>query len=201
VVTIRAVRSAADLPRPIPTPAPPPGARSARLNRLLWASAGPTLVLLVVDWLAVLGCLGSAWAVRGFVLPALDPSFGALYPFGTYLVDLYILLPWTVALAQERLYTRRRLFWDEVRHTTRGTSVATVLAIFLIYATRATTEVSRLLLGSVWVMSLAAIPLARAGTKLVLLRLGWWERRALILGAGAAGREVLEGVRCHHIVG
>ncbi|TMA60095.1 MAG: hypothetical protein E6J75_01780 [Deltaproteobacteria bacterium] len=158
------------------------------------------MALLVTDWLAVLACLGSAWAVRGFVLPSLAPSFGALYPFSTYMVDLYFLLPWSVALAQERLYTRRRLFWDEVRYTTRGTSLATVVAIFLIYSTKAT-EVSRLLLGSVWIMSLAAIPLARAGTKLLLLRLGWWERRALILGAGATGRKVLERVRSHHVLG
>ena len=61
------------------------------------------MALLVTDWLAVLACLGSAWAVRGFVLPSLAPSFGALYPFSTYMVDLYFLLPWSVALAQEQL--------------------------------------------------------------------------------------------------
>jgi len=194
------VRRAVDLTRPFPARTPPPHTRPARLPRLLWATAGPTVALLVTDWLAVLACVASAWMVRGFVLPALTPSFGALYPFRAYLVDLYFLLPWSVALAQERLYTRRRLFWDEVRYTTRGTSLATVVAIFLIYATKAT-EVSRLLLASVWFMSLAVIPLARAGTKLLLLRLGWWERRALILGAGATGRKVLERVRCHHILG
>ena len=144
------MRSAADLTRPFPARTPPPRPRSARLHRLLWATTGPTIALLVTDWLAVLACLGSAWAVRGFVLPALVPSFGALHPFGRYLVDLYFLLPWSVALAQERLYTRRRLFWDEVRYTTRATSLATVVAIFLIYATKAT-EMSRLLLGSVWI--------------------------------------------------
>ena len=195
------VPRAADLTRALPTPASPPGARWARLRRRLWASVSSTVVLVAADWLAVLLCLASAWAIRGFVLPALDPSFGPLYPLGTYLVDLYLLLPWILALAQERLYTRRLLFWEEVRYTTRGTSLATLVAIFVIYATRTTAEVSRLLLGSVWVLSLAAIPLVRAGAKLLLLRLGWWERRALILGAGATGRQVLERVRHNHLLG
>jgi hypothetical protein len=86
------------------------------------------------------------------------PSFSALYPLHTYLVDLYFLLPWTVALAQERLYTKRLLFWEEVRHTTRAATLAALFAIVLIYATKSTEEVSRLLLGSVWVTSLVAIP-------------------------------------------
>jgi len=194
------VPRAADLTRARPAPAPP-ASRPTRLRRILWASVGSTAVLLATDWLAVSLCLTLAWAVRGFVLPALDASFGAVYPLSTYLVDLYLLLPWTVILAQERLYTRRLLFWDEVRYTTRGTTLATLFAIFVIYATKATGEVSRLLLGSVWLMSLAAIPLARAGAKLLLLRAGWWGRRVLILGAGATGRQVLKGARDNPLLG
>src|SRR5438093_11917078 len=114
------VPRAADLTRALPTPASPPGARWARLRRRLWASVSSTVVLVTADWLAVLLCLASAWAIRGFVLPALDPSFGALYPLGTYLLGLYVLLPWILALPQERLYTRRLPFWDEVLYTTPG---------------------------------------------------------------------------------
>jgi len=50
-------------------------------------------------------------------------------------------------------------------------------------------------------MSLAALPLARSGAKHLLLRAGWWERRALILGAGATGRQVLKGTRDHPLLG
>jgi undecaprenyl-phosphate galactose phosphotransferase len=57
------------------------------------------------------------------------------------------------------------------------------------------------LLGSVWLTSLAAIPLARRGAKNLLLRLGWWERRALILGAGATGRRMLQRIRSHRLLG
>jgi hypothetical protein len=77
-------------------------------------------VLVAADWLAVFACLASAWIVRGFLFPMINPSFSALYPLHSYMVDLYFLLPWTVALAQERLYTKRLLFWEEVRHTTRA---------------------------------------------------------------------------------
>ncbi len=159
------------------------------------------VALAVSDWLAVFACLTTAWVVRSFALPLVESSFTALYPLGTYVVDLYFLLPWTVALAQERLYTKRLLFWDEVRHTTRAASLAALFAIVLIYATKSTEEVSRLLLGSVWLTSLVAIPLARRATKSLLLRLGWWERRTLILGAGATGQRMLERIRSHRLLG
>src|SRR5436309_14718642 len=98
------VPRAADLTRALPTPASPPGARWARLRRRLWASVSSTLVLVAAGWLAVLQCLALAWAVCGFELPALEPSFGPLYPVGTYLFVRAVLLPWFLALARQRPY-------------------------------------------------------------------------------------------------
>ena len=191
----------ADPRRAVRTPTVLPLRALARARRSLWTTTASIAVLVATDWLAVFACLASAWGVRSFLLPAIDPSYGALYPLGTYVVDLYFLAPWTVALAQERLYTKRLVFWDEVRHTTRAACLAALFATVLIYATKSTDEVSRLLLGSVWLASLIVIPLARRGAKSLLLRLSWWERRALILGAGATGRHVLERIRRHRLLG
>src|SRR5262245_43770419 len=95
----------------VSAPEPSPTRPALRLYRLPWGSIASTVALIAADWLAVVVCLATAWVVRGFVAPALFPSLGRLYPFGRYLIHLYLLLPWTLALAQERLYTRRRLFW------------------------------------------------------------------------------------------
>jgi Undecaprenyl-phosphate galactose phosphotransferase WbaP len=184
-----------------PTTLPPSRPDWSRSRRSLWTTSACVAALLVADWLAVFACLGSSWVVRGFMLPALESSFSPLYPLRTYVVDLYFLLPWTVALAQERLYTKRLVFWDEVRHTTRAANLAALFAIVLIYATKSIEEVSRVLLGSVWLTSLVVLPLARRGAKILLLRLGWWERRALILGAGATGRQMLQRIRGHRLLG
>ncbi len=183
--------------------AAPPHSRTAssRVRHFRWTTSACVAALAITDWLAVFACLASAWFVRGFMLPMIDPSFSVLYPLQTYLVDLYFLLPWTGALAQERLYTKRLLFWEEVRHTTRAATLAALFAIVLIYATKSTEEVSRLLLGSVWLTSLVAIPVAPRGAKSLLLRLGWWERRTLILGAGTTGRRMLQRVRGHRLLG
>jgi Undecaprenyl-phosphate galactose phosphotransferase WbaP len=185
----------------VPTASPPARYESSRDGHFRWTTPACVAALAITDWLAVFVCLASAWVVRGFLLPMIDPSFSALYPLRTYVVDLYFLLPWTVALAQERLYTKRLLFWEEVRHTTRAATLAALFAIVLIYATKSTDEVSRLLLGSVWATSLVVIPVARRAAKSFLLRLGWWERRTLILGAGTTGRRMLQRVRGHRLLG
>lgn len=157
--------------------------------------------LVATDWLAMVASFGLAWAVRGLLWPALNPSYHGLYSFSTYLDDLYFLLPWTFAIGQAGLYTQRLLFWDEVRYTTRATTLATLFAIFLTFATKANTEVSRVLVVGAWIISLASLPAARAASKTLLVKSGWWGKRILILGAGEIGQLVLERVRQNRILG
>jgi Undecaprenyl-phosphate galactose phosphotransferase WbaP len=162
---------------------------------------GAVAVLLTVDWVTVLCCLAVAWSVREDVLPDLLPSLNALQPFSTYLTNLYFLLPWTVAFAESRLYSRRALFWDETRQVLRACTVAALFGVFVSFAIHTAEEVSRLVLAGTWLLTLVVVPVVRYGVKRALVPIGLWGKRVLIVGAGETGMQVLERIRANPAFG
>ncbi len=118
-------------------------------------------VLMAIDWATVLGCLALTWAVRDGPLLRMAPSLGPLPPFATFFVDLYFLVPWTLAFMEARLYSLRALFWSETRQVLRACTVAALFAVFLSFAVRTAEELSRLVLVGVWLTTLLVAPVVR----------------------------------------
>jgi undecaprenyl-phosphate galactose phosphotransferase len=172
-------------------------ARLLRVGRLLadWPQLAAALMLLAADWLAVAGCLLLAWLLRAAPLRLFIHDMGGVDHFGTFLRGLFYLLPWLVAFAEVGLYTRRWSFWEEVRATTRGCTLAALIAVLLSFTVRPTGELSRAVIGMTWLFTLVAVPAVRASLKPWLVRIGWFRKRVLILGAGELGREVCTRLR------
>jgi Undecaprenyl-phosphate galactose phosphotransferase WbaP len=162
---------------------------------------GAVGVLLAFDWLAVFGCLAVAWTVREDVLPDFIPWLNPLQPFSTYLTNLYFLLPWTVAFAESRLYSRRALFWDETRQVLRACTLAALFGVFVSFAIHTAEELSRLVLMGTWLLTLLVVPVVRYGVKRALVTVGLWGKRVLIVGAGETGMQVLERIRANPAFG
>src|ERR1700687_4263785 len=85
------------------------------LSALDWRSALSAVALMLADWLTVFACLVAGWWVRRGVAPRLVPSLTPVMPLATFIAQLFLLAPWTVAFAEAALYTRRAVFWDEAR--------------------------------------------------------------------------------------
>ena len=157
--------------------------------------------LVLVDWFTVLGCLAIAWTLREGPVSRLSHTLTPLYPFPTYLRDLYFLLPWGLAFAEAGLYTRRALFWEEARQAIRACTLAALFAAFLSFAVHSADEISRLVIFGTWLLSLLAVPLVRYNAKRLLVAADIWSKRVLILGAGEVGGQVYQRIRANPALG
>jgi Undecaprenyl-phosphate galactose phosphotransferase WbaP len=154
-----------------------------------------------VDWVTVFVCLALTWEVRDGPLLRLVPGLGALSPFSTYVANLYFLAPWVLAFAEAGLYSRRALFWSETRQVLRACTLAALFAVFLSFAVHSAAELSRLVIAGVWLTTLLVVPIVRYNSKRILLRVGLWGKRVLILGAGETGLQVCERIRANPALG
>jgi Undecaprenyl-phosphate galactose phosphotransferase WbaP len=166
-----------------------------------WRSLFAAGVLIVVDWLAVLTCLAVVWSLRRWLVSDVFPNLDPITPFSVFLADLYFLLPWTFAFAESRLYTRRALFWDETKDALRACTLAALFAVFLSFVVRSTGGLSRLVIAGVWATTLIVVPLLRYNAKRLMVAVGLWGKRVLIVGAGETGVQVCERVRAHPVLG
>lgn len=164
------------------------------LSELRWRSASSAVVLVLADWLTVLGCLILAWWLRRDLAPYVFNDLAALMPLSAFLDHLFFLAPWTLAFAEARLYTRRAPFWDEARRVLYAATLATLFAVGLSFASRRAPSLSRLVIAGMWLAAIVAVPLARYQVKRLLVAVGLWNKRVLILGAGTAGRQVAVSV-------
>ena len=158
-------------------------------------------VLVVVDWCAVFGCLAAAWWLRDGPLREIFPSLSPLAPLYQFCILFYGLLPWVLAFAGARLYTRRAQFWDEARSVFLACTLAALFVIVVSFAEKRPVTVSRLMVGGVWLTSVIVVPAVRLRAKRLLAAFGLWRRRTLILGAGKTGAEVVQRIRQNPDIG
>jgi Undecaprenyl-phosphate galactose phosphotransferase WbaP len=159
---------------------------------------GPLRVfcLIIIDLFAFYASLSAAWVLRSEILSAFIPD---LPPFQQFTYSYYVSLWWIPAmfiffLFYEELYKRNLPFWDEARITVKAVSLAALTVIAVVTLGKMQAGVSRLVLLGTWTASLFLFPLFRLWGKRFLYRMGIWWERVLILGAGNAGRLVMEGL-------
>jgi undecaprenyl-phosphate galactose phosphotransferase len=155
------------------------------------------LCLVIIDLLAFYVSLFISWVVRSeilsFVLPDL-PSF-LQFPYSYFLSFWWIPAIFIFFLFYEDLYERNLPFWDEVRITVKAVSLATLTVMAIVTLGKMQDKISRLVLLGTWAASIFTFPLFRLWGKTLLYRMGLWRERVLILGAGSAGRLVMEGLQ------
>lgn len=134
-----------------------------------------------------------------FIRTAVLPYFlSDLPPF--YFSYAYFLTLWWIPaififfILYEGLYEKNLTFWDEVRIMLKAVSLATVTVMAIVTLGKMQDKVSRVVLIGAWALSLFTFPLSRLWGKKLLYALNVWRERILILGAGNAGRLVMEGL-------
>jgi len=166
-----------------------------------WRPLTAAGLLMLSDWLTVFACLALVWIFRQSALLRLSANLSPLFPLRTYVANLYLLVPWTLAFAEARLYTRRTLFWNETRQVLRACSVAALFAVFLSFAVHSAEELSRFVIAGVWLATVVAVPTVRYYTKRLMLAAGLWGKRILIVGAGETGVQVCERILANPVLG
>ena len=171
--------------RNIDDDAPAPAPSAWPFSELAWRPALAALTLLVGDWMTMVACLAGVWAVRSVFLPLVIRGLPPPPTLGEAFAGVYGLLPWTLAFAQARFYTRRMRFRDELPQAVSASTVATCLVLALAFAARSAESLSRLIIAGLWLSAGVAVPLGRYHSKRLLAALGMWRKRVLVVGDDA----------------
>lgn len=152
--------------------------------------------LVAIDLCAFFAALLIAWTVRAEVLPFFAaglPPF--IFPYSHFLSLWWIPGIFLFFFFYEGLYDNNLPFWDEARVIVKALSLSTVTLLAIVTLGKMTDFVSRIVLTGLWGFSLFLFPLCRLWGKKFLFGAGIRGVKALIIGAGNAGRLVLEGLQ------
>lgn len=158
-----------------------PGPRVRFLSRQMICA----FALVLTDLFAIALSLELAILTRKYLLPHVDSSLQTP-PFSfTHYLSLGWWL-WLVPLlffAVEGLYTRRRSLWNEIGYIVKAVALSLVAMLAVLALTQLSLLVSRTTILLTTLNLFVLLPLVRFWTKRILLALGPWRKRILILGA------------------
>jgi Undecaprenyl-phosphate galactose phosphotransferase WbaP len=141
------------------------------------------VVLLLSDLATIAVSLELAIFMRAYLVRYIDtPRHSLTFPFQHYLAFGWLWLVPIVFLGVEGLYTRRRSLWNEVGQLTKAVGLSLVALLAALALTELTPLVSRTTILLTATNLLILLPVARYWTKRVLMAVGPWRKRILILG-------------------
>ncbi|MEW6002436.1 MAG: undecaprenyl-phosphate galactose phosphotransferase WbaP [Nitrospirota bacterium] len=158
------------------------------IKRVSWV-----LYLLLIDLFAFYISLFLAWILRTEVIKTFLPHLPA-FSYMHYISLLWIPAIFLFFIFYESLYEKNLPFWDETRYLVKSLSLAGITVLAIVTLGRMSERVSRLVLLGLWTSSIFVFPIFRLWGKKILYRIGLWREKVLILGAGTAGKLVMNGL-------
>ncbi len=158
------------------------------------------LALFVSDLVAVFASVILGQILRATVFPRFLPVSRYVIPLSQLQHFWFLLLLWPLVFAYEGLYRRKHPTEEEALLVLRGSAIATLLAATALFYIRGSL-VSRLLILEVFILSALLVPLFRSITKRLLILLGTWQSRALVLGMDRFTRRLVQHLQSHPELG
>ena len=158
-----------------------PIAKATRMNTI--ARYAAPVILLVGDYLAVAAAVGLACYLRSDVFSMLFPHW-PLFQASHIYVFFCIPVVYLLFFLYDGFYTRRLSLWQGVERSFRICTYVGALAIMLMYFLGKAEQVSRLVVGMSWLFSFFSITTMRIIVKRILLKIGFWQRPVILVGAG-----------------
>ncbi|MDH4195857.1 MAG: undecaprenyl-phosphate galactose phosphotransferase WbaP [Candidatus Aminicenantes bacterium] len=106
-----------------------------------------------------------------------------------------------VILAFEKLYTRRRAFWEEARALIKGATLTFVLIMTLVFLTRSYTFFSRATIVLAWGLSLFLLPFGRLALKKLLKGSRVGRKSVLIIGTNSVAELLAKEIEKNDYLG
>jgi len=152
--------------------------------------------LMVVDLLAFYTTLFIAWGLRAEILPLVISNLPVFNFSYVHFVSLWwIPSVFVFFIFYEGLYDNNLTFWDETRVVVKSVSLASITLMAIVTLGKMGGIVSRFVLLGMWISSLFIFPIFRFWGKRILFDAGIRREKVLIIGAGNAGRLVVEGLQ------
>ena len=154
------------------------------------------ICLIIIDLLGFFTSLLIAWILRKEVMSVFFSNLPVFHFSYAHFISFW----WMPAIFiffifYEGLYDTNQPFWDEVRKLVKSLSLSSITLMAIVTLGKMGDRVSRLVLLSMWILSIFIFPVFRLLGKKILYRTGIWRERILILGAGNAGKLVMEGLQ------
>ena len=151
--------------------------------------------LIFIDLLAFYASLLIAWTLRAKVLNSFMTDLPVFnFSYAHFISFWWLPVIFIFFISYESLYEKNLPFWDETRFLLKSISLAIITVMAIVTLGKMSHRVSRLVLLGTWVTSLFIFPVFRLWGKKLLYKIGIWKERVLILGAGNAGRLVMDGL-------
>lgn len=150
--------------------------------------------LIIIDLLAFYTSLFIAWALRAEVINPLIPHL-PVFSYAHFMSFWWIPAIFIFFIFYEGIYEKKLPFWDETRYLLKSISLAIITVMAIATLGKIGDKLSRLVLLGIWGSSMFIFPIFRLLGKKLLYFTGLWRERVLILGAGNAGKLVMDGLQ------
>lgn len=161
------------------------------------------LILVLSDIGVIYSCFFIAYFLRSKALPQIIGKFAIIspLPFSNFQKYFYMVIIWIIIFLYSKLYTKRFPFWDETLALIKTSSFAFGLIIIMIFVARAQQHFSRTVILIAWILSLILFPLSRYLTKMIIIKMGLWRKRLLIIGANETSLKVIQSIKQNPTLG
>lgn len=147
------------------------------------------LLLVVIDYLAVVCAEQTAFSLRNFIVENNGRLHISWLNFWIVFPAIYILF-----LNVEHPYNRRSPFYKIIQKIFQATMYATIAIIIELYVGRLAASTSRLFVGLLWIFSFLCITSFRYFFKKVLEKYNLLQIPVLIIGAGKTAEILVQGI-------
>ena len=157
------------------------------------------IFLIVSDVITLLLSFLAAFYLRSVILLPIIPRFESQppLPLKTHLnlAFLYGASVVVLVFAFQKLYTKRLSFWEETRHLIRDVTISFVFITVLVFVSRQYIFFSRAVIVISWIFSLVVFPLSRLAAKKILVKVGLWKKKVIIIGTNSQALLTAQGLK------
>lgn len=150
------------------------------------------VLLFLLDIATLILIFHIAVLFRVFIIPQLVHNL----PEFTFSMQMYIwIFPiWAAIMIFSSGYTKRFAFWDEVQFLWKSAFFASLTTFALLFIMKRGQDYSRILILTIFFVSLPVLPLVRIKIKKLLYRAGLMRRKALLIGSGETAKKALAAI-------
>ena len=147
-----------------------------------------SMALILIDYVAVLAGVWTAYITRVDILPFFYPDFIEVPLFYSYFM---IPAAFLFFLHFDRFHIRKLYFWQQAEQLFKASVYATLLIVVILYFNGSAHQISRLFIFFTWIFSFIYLLIGRHALKRIILAVDIFKEPVIIIGAGKTAELLL----------